>query len=119
MDEYEKHYTEDSFWKKLKKYALVIGSKGVETALTLYFCLADHETPLRAKSIIAGSLGYLIFPMDVIPDLTPAVGYSDDLGALALAFAVVAAHIKPEHKNRAKETIKSWFGSDEDDESGI
>ncbi|MBN2061887.1 MAG: DUF1232 domain-containing protein [Deltaproteobacteria bacterium] len=115
MDEYDKHYSEESFWEKLKQYGIVIGRKGVEISLTLYYCLQDPDTPTRTKAIIAGALGYLIFPLDTIPDLLPAVGFSDDLGALALALAVVAIHVKDEHKNHAKETLSRWFGTDDDD----
>lgn len=111
MDGYGKHYSDGSFWAKLKDYAVVIGSKGAEIALTLYYCMRDPQTPARAKAIIAGSLGYLIFPLDAIPDLLPGVGFSDDLGALALAIAIVAAHIKPEHKVQARASLKRWFGS--------
>jgi len=38
------------------------------------------------------------------------VGYSDDLGALAVALAMVGAHVKPEHREKAEETLKTWFG---------
>jgi uncharacterized membrane protein YkvA (DUF1232 family) len=110
VDEYEKHYSDDSFWAKLKAYAAAIGRKGAEIALTLYYCLRDPDTPARAKAVIAGSLGYLIFPLDAIPDPLPAVGFSDDLGALALAIGIVAAHIKKEHKSEASAALTRWFG---------
>ena len=112
MTEYEKHYSDDSFWAKLRDYALVIGRKGAEVALVLYHCMRDPETPARARTVIAGALGYLIFPLDAIPDFLPGVGFSDDLGALALAIAIVAAHIKDQHKLDAKEKLARWFGPD-------
>jgi Protein of unknown function (DUF1232). len=34
-----------------------------------------------------------ISPVDTIPDLTPAVGYADDLGVLAMAIALVAMNM--------------------------
>jgi uncharacterized membrane protein YkvA (DUF1232 family) len=114
MDEYDKHYSDDSFWDKLKRYAAVVGKTGAELALMLYFCLRDAETPMRAKSVIAGALGYFILPLDAIPDVIPAVGFSDDLGALTLAVAIVAAHIKDEHRQQAKETLAKWFGPGDD-----
>lgn len=110
LDGYGKHYSEDSFWAKLGAYAAVIGRKGAQIALTLYYCMRDADTPARAKAVIAGSLGYLIFPLDAIPDLLPAVGFSDDLGALALAIGIVAAHIKDRHKSQARATLARWFG---------
>ena len=43
------------------------------------------------------------------PDITPIVGYSDDLGVLIAATAAIAAYIKKEHTEKAKETLKQWF----------
>ena len=36
---------------------------------------------------ILGGLGYLLLPVDAIPDFVPAVGFVDDAGALGVAFA--------------------------------
>jgi uncharacterized membrane protein YkvA (DUF1232 family) len=51
-------------------------------------------------------------PLDVIPDLMPVVGFSDDLGVLVAAVGVVATHIKREHKEMAKEKLSEWFGEE-------
>ena len=51
-----------------------------------------------------------ISPLDAIPDITPFVGYSDDLGVLALAVATVATYITEEVKNQATQKMKDWFG---------
>jgi uncharacterized membrane protein YkvA (DUF1232 family) len=42
---------------------------------------------------------------------SPVIGYTDDLAVLAAAFLTVAAHVKPEHRQRADETIQTWFGT--------
>ena len=79
------------------------------------FCTAAFKTLKRrcgAKTIIVAALGYFIAPMDAIPDVMPGVGFSDDLGALAVALAAVAMHIKPEHRQQAKEKLTTWFGDD-------
>ena len=57
-----------------------------------------------------GPLGYFIAPIDAIPDLTPIVGYSDDLGSLAMALAAVAIFIDDEVKDKARKKLKDWFG---------
>lgn len=107
---YRAEYSDSSFWSKIKKYAKKAGSSVVEMALQMYFALQDSDTPVWAKTVIVGALGYLISPMDVIPDAIPIVGYTDDLGVLTGALAAVAAHIKPEHKRLAKEKFEIWFG---------
>ena len=118
--DYSEEYSEESFWKKLAAFAVRAGKEVVERALTLYYCLLDPDTPRRAKATIIGALGYFISPFDAIADVIPVVGFSDDLGVLVLALAAVAAHIKPEHREKARETLKTWFGSatgDEDEEA--
>lgn len=103
-------YSEGSFWAKIKSYALSAGSEVVETALKLFYALEDKDTPAWARTIIIGALVYFIAPMDAVPDLLPG-GYVDDLGALVGAAWTVAAHIKPEHVEKAKKTLTRWFGS--------
>lgn len=107
---YAHAYSEEALWKKIAGFAGKAGKQVIEKVLTLYYCLRDSDTPARARATIAAALGYFIFPMDAIPDMIPGAGFSDDLGALAVALAVVAAHIKDEHKERAKEVLKTWFG---------
>jgi uncharacterized membrane protein YkvA (DUF1232 family) len=43
--------------------------------------------------VIFGALVYFIAPIDAIPDLTPLVGFTDDLGALAAALAMVSIYV--------------------------
>jgi uncharacterized membrane protein YkvA (DUF1232 family) len=106
---YEKNFSDESFWDKITKYAKKAGESVLEPALKMYYSAKDEDTPLWAKTTIFGALGYFISPLDAIPDFTPVVGYSDDLGMLTAAIAVVAAHIKEEHVKKAKETLKKWF----------
>ncbi len=108
-DRYSKKYSESSFWTKIKKYAKSAGKEVIEKALILYFCLKDPDTPAWAKSVIIGTLGYFILPMDSIPDLTPFIGFSDDLGALAAALGIVGFHIKNVHREMAKDKMDDWF----------
>jgi uncharacterized membrane protein YkvA (DUF1232 family) len=110
MPEYKKEYSEESFWSKVKEFAIQAGKEVIGKALTLYYCLQDPDTPTWAKATIMGALGYFIVPADAILDFTPMIGYSDDLGALTLALAVVAAHVKKEHKEKAQEKLQIWFG---------
>ncbi|MEZ2877631.1 hypothetical protein CUU62_15520 [Pseudomonas sp. WP001] len=106
---FEKDYSEDSFWDKVKTYAKSAGEAALEPALKMYYAATDSDTPTWAKTTIYGALGYFISPIDVIPDITPIVGYTDDIGVLCAALAATATHIKAEHVTKAKETLKQWF----------
>ena len=114
-DEYRHAYSEESFWDKIKRFSLTAGREVVEKALVLYYTLREPDVPAWAKTTIVVALGYFIFPADAIPDLTPAVGYADDLGVLVAALATVAVHVTPEAKRRASETLETLFGNGSDD----
>ena len=106
----EAYYSEESFWDKLSFSARRAGQKTLEPALKMYYSAQDPNTPLWAKTAIYGALGYFISPIDAIPDLTPILGYTDDMGVLAGALAIVAAHINDKHREKAKATLARWFG---------
>jgi uncharacterized membrane protein YkvA (DUF1232 family) len=108
-DGYSKEYSEEGFWEKIKKFARVAGKEIIEKVLQLYYTAKKPETPAWAKGIIYGALGYFIFPLDAIPDITPVVGYADDLGVLAAAIATVAMYIDQEVRDKAKQKMEDWF----------
>ncbi len=109
-EDYGKHYTEKGFWDKLKKYAIVAGKKVVYSALLAFYALDNPKVPLKAKAIIYGALGYLILPIDLVPDLIPVLGYSDDLTALLFAIGQVGLYINKEVRTNALNKLEEWFG---------
>ncbi|MCR3921908.1 MAG: YkvA family protein, partial [Firmicutes bacterium] len=115
-EEFSSHFSEDRFWEKIKKFCIKAGLKVVYTALLLYYTLQDPRVPVKAKAIIAGALGYFILPVDVIPDLLPMVGFTDDYGVLFAALATVAMHITPESKAKAKAKVNDFFGTTVDED---
>ena len=106
---YGKEYSEAGFLDKLVKYARIAGQEVIEKALQLYYAAEDPNTPAWAKTVIYGALGYLIFPLDALPDMTPLVGYADDLGVLAAAIATVALYISDDVKRQAAQKLHDWF----------
>jgi uncharacterized membrane protein YkvA (DUF1232 family) len=110
-DEYSSYYSAKSFRDKVRRHAGVIGRATLEKALILYYVGIDRKTPTWAKGVITAALGYLIFPLDVLADVTPFVGYADDAGAIASALAAVALSISKEHVDQAQAKMKQWFGS--------
>lgn len=103
-------YSGPNLWRKISRYALVAGRKTVLTALTLYHCLRDADTPTWAKGVIAGALGYLILPADLVPDIIPGAGYGDDWAALVAALGTVATYVKDIHKLKAATQTEKIFG---------
>lgn len=114
-NEYEKSYSEESLFDKIKKFAQKAGISVIYAALLLYYTFMKAGIPIWAKATIAGSLGYFISPIDAILDITPIIGFADDLGALAMALVAVAMFIDDEVKNKAKSKLRDWFGDYDED----
>jgi uncharacterized membrane protein YkvA (DUF1232 family) len=107
---FENEYSDKRFWNKVIAYAKTAGKEVIEKALWLYYATQNPTTPAWARSVIYGALGYFIFPLDAIPDITPLVGYADDLGVLVAAVATVALFITEEVKEKTARKLKDWFG---------
>lgn len=100
---------EKSFWKKITNSASAAGHEAIYNAFVLYYTAREKETPLWCKTVIAGALGYFISLIDAIPDLTPVLGYTDDVTVMIAAIGALAAHITPEIKEKAKEKSDALF----------
>lgn len=107
---YRKHYSDASFWEKLKSYSKEAGMKVVYPALLLHYLMKSNEVPLKAKLILSAALGYFILPVDFIPDFAPLLGFTDDLGVLLLIIRQMAVYITPEIRKQAREHVQKWFG---------
>lgn len=114
---YEKEFKEERFWEKIKNYGKKIGIKPLYAALILYYALP--KVSLIDKAIIVGSLGYFIYPLDVIPDFIPIIGFMDDIAVLMWAFYKIksnAKNIDDEVKEKAKSRLKTFFSNITDEE---
>jgi len=107
---YIKAYSEPKLFGKIFKFTKAAGIKIIYIALILYYTLQKPTTPVWAKSMIIGALGYFILPLDFIPDFIPFVGYTDDLSALAGALVAVAMYVDEEVKRKSQEKLHVWFG---------
>jgi uncharacterized membrane protein YkvA (DUF1232 family) len=105
-----KKSSESSILNKIVKISQKAGISVVYSGLLLFYTLQKPFIPKWAKATITSALGYLIFPVDAIPDFTPAIGYADDLGVLALAIVAVAMFIDDKVKQKSKTKLKNWFG---------
>lgn len=107
---YRRHYSDSSFWEKLRRYGKMAGMKVVYPALLLQYMMKSDDVSLRAKLILSAALGYFILPIDFIPDFAPLIGFADDLGVLLLILRQMAVHITPEIRRNAREHLHKWFG---------
>ena len=98
---YGKHYNESAFWAKVKS----LGKKVLKPALLLYYVMKSPDVPFTIKTAIVGALGYLILPLDLIPDVIPVAGYTDDFAALMAVVKMCDDYITPEIEEQVEEKL--------------
>ncbi len=52
----------------------------------LWNAFNSSETPSKAKALIIGGLIYMISPIDLVPDIIPILGLTDDATVLAMIY---------------------------------
>ncbi|MDY3755297.1 MAG: DUF1232 domain-containing protein [Treponema sp.] len=102
VEKYQQHFDKNMALKllvKLRKATrnkpkVVAGAAGaiVNSLGSLISALDNPATPTKMKALIIGAIGYILLPLDLIPDVMPAVGYTDDLASAAGVVAAVAAY---------------------------
>ena len=92
------------FWRKTRRVAARIPF--AEDLLAAYYCAFDRDTPLPVKATLVGALAYFVLPLDAIPDVLPVLGFTDDAAVLATAIKLVASHIRPLHRDAARDALK-------------
>lgn len=91
------------FWLKAQRLAARLPF--AEDLLAAYYCAFDRATPLSVKASLMAALAYFVMPFDTLPDLLPALGFADDAAVLAAAIRMVAAHIRPVHREAARRAL--------------
>ena len=110
---YSNKFTQKDFVDKISRIAKRAGSKLVYAALILYYTLQSDKVSKADKAIIIGALGYMISPLDVIPDAIPIAGLTDDLAVLLYVLKKVWTGIDPEIIAKARERLSKWFDEEE------
>ena len=110
---YANKFSQKDFVDKISRIAKRAGAKLVYAALLLFYTLQSDKISTKDKAIIVGALGYMISPIDVIPDAIPIAGLTDDLAVLIYVLKKIWVDVDPEVKERAKEKLNKWFDDDE------
>jgi len=92
------------FWPKIRKVAAKIPFAA--DALSVWYCARDPETPAAAKGMMLAALAYFILPTDIIPDVVPALGFTDDAAVMAAVLTIIGRNLKPQHREAAREALE-------------
>ena len=97
---------DESAFRQLLKRA---GRSIARPALEALEMMLDPATPPQARFTLLAALTYLLVPTDLIPDLLPVAGFSDDLVAITAVLGLCRNHITPEIRQRAQRRLDQWF----------
>ena len=112
IEKYRDRYSEEGLWEKIRKNIAKIGVKVIYQALLLFYVAQSPNCPTKIKAGIIGALGYLISPLDLIPDFMPGIGFADDAAAIAAAVALAQVYINDEIRAQARAKIVDLLGED-------
>ncbi|MFN4229056.1 YkvA family protein [Parvibaculum sp.] len=93
----------EGFWKKMARVAGKVPF--AEEAAAAWFCARDPETPTRVRATLLAALAYFVMPVDFIPDIVAAFGFTDDATVLMAALGLVSSYMKPRHRKAAREAL--------------
>lgn len=82
----------------------------IEDVVAAYYCAIDPDTPSTTRGVLLAALAYFVLPIDFVPDLLFGIGFTDDLAVLWAAYNAVNQNIRPEHYERARETLNEMKG---------
>lgn len=114
---YKDKFSTNGFVEKISRIAKRAGAKLVYVALVLYYTLQSDKVSVKDKAVIIGALGYLISPLDLIPDAFPIAGLTDDLTVLLFVLKKVWGDVSEDVKEKAKAKLSQWFDEDEIEET--
>ena len=100
-----------------RKHFEQLADKGLYIILLLFYAYKSSEVPSWAKKVIIGSLAYFVSPIDSIPDLTPVLGMTDDLGVLAFGLVTIACYISDEVREKAQFSLQKILKKELDHEA--
>lgn len=110
---YKDKFSNSKFVEKIQRVAKRAGAKLVYVALILFYTLQSDKVSLKDKAMIVGALGYLISPLDVVPDAIPIAGLGDDLVVLLYVLYKIWGEVSEDVKDKAKAKLATWFDGDE------
>ncbi len=67
-----------------------------DLAVLLLRLLRDSRVPLGAKMVALGGLGYMLSPIDVLPDFLGPIGFLDDIIVIAASLSRLVNEVHPD-----------------------
>lgn len=114
VKKYGKYYSEGDFIKKLSSVSGKLGGGLLYYFIVLYYLVADKDIPFKTRALFIAALGYFILPTDLIADVIPGLGFTDDLAFITYAFSTANDYITPELREKAQRKVDDLLNQNRD-----
>ncbi len=113
IKQYVSEYNESDLKQVLVLYGKKLGTQIVLYALIMVTLIKDSAIPLKVRLMFMAALGYLILPSDLVADILPFIGFTDDIAFLTYVISSATDYITPEVKEKAKGMMGNWIDIEE------
>jgi len=80
----------------------------VEHFLLAKELVTQSDTPTHIKFLLVGLVLYIISPIDLIPDMIPLFGITDDVALLVMGWNYLERFITPQMRAKVDATMQRW-----------
>ena len=108
---YAEAYSPKAVMTVLNRTFSKAGLEVVTRVLQLYYLAQSKDMPTWAKAGVFAALGYFVITPDAIPDITPVLGFVDDLAVLTSTLSGLAAYLTPEVRSKASDRLQKLLGN--------
>ena len=79
----------------------------VTRELRVYWTISkDARTPTRSKVFLWAAVGYAVWPLGLVPDFIPVIGYVDDLIIVPTLIFIAVRAVPPQVAKEARENTQ-------------
>ncbi len=99
----------------MKATARKLGKYIAYYVMIMVTLIGDPTVPNKAKLTFMAAIGYLILPTDLVADILPFIGFTDDIAFLTYVISSATDYITPGIKDEARVKLKKWLSIDIED----
>jgi uncharacterized membrane protein YkvA (DUF1232 family) len=115
ISQYVGYYDEGELKSFMKATARKLGKYIAYYVMIMVTLIGDPTVPNKAKLTFMAAIGYLILPTDLVADILPFIGFTDDIAFLTYVISSATDYITPGIKDEARVKLKKWLSIDIED----
>lgn len=108
MDTHKDRGNNRNTWRKYAAIPINALRFIVEHFLLAKELFTQRDTPTHIKFLLVGLVLYIVSPIDLIPDMIPLLGITDDVALLVMGWNYLERFITPQMRANVDATMQRW-----------